>query len=82
MTHCPEGAALKCGICMCTSEAEIEVRQRGLTMAQQVKVLASKTDYLRTFPGGMIPPNCTLTSTCMTGHTGALFPQINAIKKK
>lgn len=72
---------------MCTSEAETEVRSRGLTMAQQVKVLACLQDRglkdipLRTFPGGMIPPDCTLTSTRMPGHTSP-FPQINAIKKK
>lgn len=52
---------------------------RADNMAQQVKVLASNPYYLRTFPGGMIPPNCTLTSTCMPGHTGVPFSQINVI---
>lgn len=50
-------------------------------MAQQVKVLASNPYYLRTVPGGMTPPDFTLTSTCMPGPTGAPFPQINVIIK-
>lgn len=43
---------------VCMSEAETEVRSRGLSMAQQVKVLACLQDRglkdipLRTFPGG------------------------------